>query len=132
MVDKKLYYTDPLAAAYMAREFGVRFFDGTKDDELKAIRYDNCIKWAYSSGIFPDGERVDSFSFYKGERFYIHPDSLSIFEPKVEDLMTEGKTIVEHVYKTIDKQVMSRGHLFYSPYKIIQRNNKPFFMPEEE
>lgn len=115
----KLYYTDPLAAAYMAREFGVKLqaHYNVTQNLGDALTYD---------------EIVLMLDF---ERFYIHPDSYHIFEPRAGDVMiTEipGTSSVEVVSSDIrarefiDHLVEKRGA------KIIQRQGKPFFWPERE
>ena len=122
----KLYYTDPLAAAYMAREFAVM------------------LRTPCAQNIAPSGMLEHWHELLKVnpklnlDRIYIHPDSLSIFEPKLHDLveweglvfgfvigLNEGEVGVQHgesdVY-TLDKDECT----------IIQRDDKPFFYPDSE
>lgn len=112
-MSKKLFYTDPLASAYMAREFGVEY--RAKPSGL-AVTCDVSLDdgMGKSINIKPNGDV-----------YYIHPDSYHIFEPRVGDYVSFRK----------DKEVYLVDE--YSswdvpPDKIIQRNNKPFFMPEGE
>ena len=145
---RKLYYTDALAAAYMASEFGVIF---TK--EIKAglwqssLHHDSAID--YDIKITPRrGRKIDKrLSPYKPP-FYIHPDSYHIFEPQVGDLVKINYGICNDEYdKSANDhyQVISlvrnkefqlartpRYFSFNKMRRIIQRNNKPFFWPEEE
>ena len=110
MIMEKLYYTDPLASAYMAREFGVELIneDGHKYYVRNIITMHNLGK------------------------LYIHPDSYHIFEPQVGDVFSTTRadaTSVEFVMSDI--RATEFKHLIITQgAKIIQRNNKPFFWPE--
>ena len=112
MTEEKLYYTDPLAAAYMAREFGVNIIDADGD----SCNHES-IDWAM-------------FIAMDFDQLYIHPDSYHIFEPQVGDLVTH-----EYYCPECSESLTTWGEAFSQQldsgeYKIIQRNNKPFFWPE--
>lgn len=125
----RMYYTDPLKAAWMAREFGVKYHDTlispvelTVPDLMDEIR-DNLV----------DGTAFDNL--------YIHPDSYSVFEPQEGDVVTVSNlvaTIGSISDKTTiwGKMVSGKGvrASFYDSAidNTIQRNNKAFFMPEVE
>ncbi len=121
---KKLYYTDPLAAAYMAREFGVKYENCTFDTKITSFR-------EISKGLIK-GREIDWF-----DRYYIHPDSYHIFEPQGIDLI-EVITPENYPHHALQVHLMyyrGRGYRAIQDnesVKIIQRNNKPFFWPEEE
>lgn len=126
----KLYYTDALKAAWMSREFGVLTYcindDGNEtDDDFYAY-----LEAAQEESAFP---------------FYVHPDSLSIFEPMEGDVVSywyesepdyhcsTAKRTREHIKR------LTKAKMFYvkhqsgiSRMRIIQRNGKAFFMPEVE
>ena len=126
----KLYYDDALAAAYMAREFGIK--SQYYDQEAQEFK-DERIRTIYES--IP----------YNNQKFYIHPDSYSVFEPMVGDLISWTIGHTKYDKEVIVKSVESNGRhdldffasLFEKPeykylgVKIIQRNNKPFFTPLE-
>ena len=123
----KLYYTDPLAAAYMAGEFGIELgLDGVTD--LVTGRFID-----YTLEIIDScGKRRD------GVRFTIHPDSYHIFEPKVGDLVTAKNDFVQYV-AFIEKDGLAKCNVHPATYlknfqfvSIIQRDGEPFFTPEEE
>lgn len=118
---KRYYYTDPLKAAWMAREFGVD----------------------YECGIWRN------FDDWPKGNIYISNDSLPIFEPKVGDMDKSGrilkKVCLEEIYDNWTSDYdQSLGVVYYrddegddrdmplSVVKIIQRDNKPFFIPEVE
>lgn len=108
----KLYYKDPVDAAYMAREFGVKLNNRGR-------------------GAYPIiSLNVESGNTGAGtkEKYYIHPDSYGIFEPQSGDvwqyILLSGYCIL-----TGDESIKWAR---YIGGKIIQRNGKPFFVPEVE
>jgi hypothetical protein len=68
----RCFYTDPLAAAWMAKHFGMRLLYPNDNDVLKGELYYGLLKDA-------EGE-PDVFS-----RLYVHSDSLRLLEPQVGD-----------------------------------------------
>ena len=117
----KLYYTDPLASAYMAREFGVEFLkDGLCDEETQCYWKIHVNTKFYNNAVqlmLLDKHKI---------RFIIHPDSLHIFEPMNGDLVV-NYTVDENLYYEWDSR-----SIFEDGEEIIQRNGKAFFMPESE
>lgn len=120
----KLYYTDPLKAAYMAREFGVEMCAAVKDELCGYI-------YSYNYGgdwlsIILDSKGIRDSAWAKPENFHVLPEFHHIFEPQQGDIDSFGAEY-------------SRGVWFYGDYeqvydyaKIIMRNGKHFFMPEVE
>ena len=113
----KLYYTDALASAYMARELGVRMY---------FERIDNEWGWqdAWAMSCIEQQDRLD-----------VHPDSYHIFEPKAGDIMaTVRPDSTSAEFLVTDMRAKEYEHLMTQEYaaKIIHRNNKPFFNPEKE
>lgn len=110
----KMYYTDPLKAAWMAREFGVKLQDvhGKTISELDSI------------------QRYCNYGF----TLYIHPDSYSIFEPVEGDKDEDGWIFDWDTDDNGRVAWWSRGTEYVLPtYKqIARRNNTAFFMPEVE
>lgn len=136
---KKLYYTDPLAAAYMAREFGVVYktviysdgvIDGHGDNSANGV----CIDAVFTS----EGE---TFAHDMVVKANIHPDSYSIFEPQKGDcfswfgwrLRIWDKYRNTRTHSTI-KRANHLLNVKANPgnFKIIERNKKLFFWPESE
>lgn len=109
---KKLYYADPLAAAYMANEFGVKYQSEIKMDWLSAQSYT-------SRGNF---SRIN-------KEYYIHPDSLDIFQPKEGDRNIDGLIYTNGQW--IGLGYASSAYI-YENRDIDKRDNKPFFTPIEE
>jgi hypothetical protein len=70
---KRIFYTDPLAAAWMAKHFGMKFADG--EGRTASVWYDT------------DGVFVSWDSIIPIERAYIHPDSRPLLDPCVGDIL---------------------------------------------
>jgi len=135
MNDKKLYYTNPLHAAIMAQEFGVKF---------KTPRGQN-MYWDGGS----DFRTEKDCGVYGGEEYIINPDSYDIFKPIVGDLVQEkhnkmcwvvdespiqlkGLVGVKPPSADYYKRADNRQGKAISNLKILIRNNKPFYSPTEQ
>ena len=114
----------------MAREFGVRFNSEVKTD--------------ISQGFTSQSGHGERFYYYsisygraeidKNTKFYIHPDSYSIFEAVQFDIGLSNKDIP---YNFDDGEWLNtcdeRPDDFENEVvELIQRNNTAFFMPKEE
>lgn len=108
----KLYYTDGLDAAIMARDFGVQF------------------KSARGQDLYFDGGAdfriLRDTGIYGGEFYYIHPDSIDIFKLQVNDLALYDNSLKVILIDEVDIEHYKGRDIF----KIIQRNGKSFFNPE--
>lgn len=109
-----LYYTDTLVAAYMARNFDVKFISKPFTKLGSCERGDVISKEDTNWDYF--------FSMY--EWFIVHLDSQHIFEPQEDDIcwwsMGEGKCLGKATPLLIQQGGCE---------EIIQRNDKHFFMP---
>ena len=126
---KRFFYTDPLATAWMAKHFGMRFWNEKHEIQVLPI--------------------VDA------ERSYctlIHPDSLHLLRPQYNDLVTNihddynrkhrpcSGLVVGFLNQGKDVFVASgerhNGKTEFceqtSAVKIIQRGGSVFFLPESE
>lgn len=109
----KYFYTDPLAAAFMAKHFGMIFWTGCEDaspddaDNIRSALEEEAITGNPSEG-----------------RFHIHSESLHLLEAKIGDLLTGPNGKVAMFYMG-DTNPSSRC-------PIIQRDGKPFHWPESE
>lgn len=111
----RLFYTDPLKAAWMAREFGVKY--RTETGERIGYNFErNGLVFTYLG--YP----------YTGEFFYISNVSLPVFEPKEGDIawwhMEGGGRCLGETTRML---IMQAGL-----HSIIERDGKAFFMPERE
>lgn len=99
----RYFYTNPLAAAWMAKHFGMRFFC----DKFEPFEYEG------TDDILQDMGEDD--------KACIHPDSLHLLEPMVGDLVFNGGR----------GYYIKQGTCLLR-HKVIQRDGKPFFWPESE
>lgn len=125
IAQRRCFYTDPLAAAWMAKRFGMRF--GFYDQRGDFREYE-----------VPITGDDDEWRSDRG-RFYIVADSLSLLEPRPGDvLMRDGvqEHITAHnlflfVHRAPDTEWLFEGFA-RNGGRIIQRDGKPFHWPEEE
>ena len=91
---KRYYYTDPLAAAWMAKHYGMMF--GIRHYEK--IIWD-CEAQGMSGDWLPikDWERIaaDAADGNAQPAYYIHPDSLHLLEPRVCDFTMLGGQVFQ-------------------------------------
>lgn len=116
----RYFYDDPLAAAWMAKHFGMRF-----------------------TGIIPPPPVTYSFKHDDVsplfQRIYIHPDSLALLEPQLHDLVDFGWIHpcgqsfheISLMHTTFDA-FCDESTCDYDSHRIIQRNGLAFMWPKEE
>lgn len=130
----RLYYDCPLKAAYMAKEFGVRLVCYPTKDQ--AAEYGTEKPWDWGSTCDVDGNPEiemlsDALKYLDDitDKIYIHPDSMDMFKPKCGDMCSAslpGDPIL-HTFPWPREDKIG-----YELHEIIKRDNKHFFMPEEE
>ena len=93
---KRYYYTDPIKAAYMTKEFGVKFLN---EDGWECF-YEDGNWWADEKigGITKTHSVTDG-------KFYIAKESESIFKQKIGDMTDQN----------FDKIVVRDNELFFTP-----------------
>lgn len=118
---KRWYYDDPLAAAWMAQHFGMEFHR-----EGYPNRYKEDFSDWYGCGL-------SEVMYGKGfGKFYVHPDSLHLLEPKELDVGNDAK---RNLMIFLDGHWRDWGNdecALNMPHKIIQRNGIPFHWPLSE
>ena len=111
----KYFYTDPLKAAWMAIEFGMKFQEGLSArfllldaaSQLRDKKYGSCF-------------------------YYIRRDNLHIINP-IKDDIGETKNGVFGIYHPFgNKGFFTDEGIKLEECEIIRRNKKAFFMPEVE
>lgn len=130
----KLYYSDPLAAAYMVREYQVKIIrEGIKSVIDKHGEFYSCKSLA--------GHIFNKYN--TKEKYYIHPDSYHIFKPKAGDLIRafsrswsgDGE-LISYVREDLGTdQFLIEDNVFVWSSKFlntIERGNKLFFQPLTE
>ena len=111
----KLYFTCPLKAAYMAKEFGVTIYGLTGKTRHP---------------LSSDWDRVINF---RCGNMYVAKKSESIFLPLDGDFGMWSKLERPMTYRQRSKwKEFNNGGYFSDTAEIIMRDNKHFFMPEVE
>jgi len=140
----RLYYTKPLEAAYMDKEFGVRFVwyasQGYADDW--GCQVGEMFDWLDAYTEYNVDMIRDVFGFLdlaSPKRIYVHPDDCRIFEPKENDqgVFINAYSKEEFCFYGV---LFPEWHSYLKGSKatrgieplIIRRDGKHFFMPEEE
>jgi hypothetical protein len=108
--EPKYYYTCPIKALYMMKEFGVRICKENQD----------VSNWNLADLLCIDFGRI-----------YVAPESEHIFEPKKGDEGRWLRPIGAHYANHNGEQWVSAG-IEPNPPEIIMRDNKQFFIPEVE
>jgi hypothetical protein len=112
----RFFYTDPLAAAWQAKHFGMETTNGF---------YFICNS---DRGVIAAGGGDAN------GKYFVHPDSLHLLDVQVGDLISinggDSANIATH-----DEFLAELKRLephFAKPLRIIQRKGLPFFWPEAE
>lgn len=126
----KYYYTCPIKALYMMKEFGVKFELGygafrnykIEDNSIHSIRefINDCLDYGQDF-----------------RKFCVSEESEHIFEPKEGDvglLDNRHSAIFQGGSWRYDEMISDSKPYFEKEHrgKIIMRDNKQFFMPKEE
>lgn len=137
----RLFYTCPIIAAMMVKHHGVMF-----DDQ---------ILFGYYAGEFRISNATHRCAIMRNYKFFIHPDSLGVFESMVGDYVRvfTGKVsqgfypdTIESVFRANDEGYPYTGngqtvyclesshpdYVYADKLEIILRNRLPFVMPESE
>lgn len=120
---KRYFYTCPLKAAFMAKYYGMRF---EPISDIASIRE---FMW-HGIGNF--------IGLWEEDRYYIHPDSLHLLEPKNCDLGTDGFDAYRYEHwdeaSVPGRWVLGRYGNASDPsaIRIVCRNGEAFHMPEVE
>lgn len=77
----RYYFTDPLVAALVARKFDLKFQSRDSQDLRMMVSVYGGYDWYYEKKVAVDG-KISSLG-YRGDFFYIHPDSLPILLEKL-------------------------------------------------
>jgi len=137
---KRLYFTDPIKALYMMKEFGVKLecrnsdeemseYDLNEDERFYPFEHCDANDLDYPIMITDINSYCQNF-----RNIYVKKESESIFEPKKKDegrkVMLGGYFYVQ--YKDNEWSAYGTFGLSTKNVKIIMRDGKHFFMPEVE
>jgi len=146
----RYFYTDPLAAAWMARHFGMKLvcLHHNKDDGVEAEQAGTPYPFAHA---ILSAEMWEDAIHATCRRIYVHAESLRLLEPQVGDMishLTSGGERASYTIVPQDSPLKEKcPHSFGPPsradwdlkhasgvweHKIIQRNGVAFHHPESE
>jgi len=113
---RRFFYTDPLAAAWMAKHFkmDIRIDDPDGKVFLETTLIHGLREWR------------DAISASTGYKFYIHPDSLHLLDPRRDDLVTADWYEGTMLWEVDEVGDIDAG------WVVLRRSNKPFHWPECE
>jgi hypothetical protein len=129
------YYTDPLKAAWMMREHGLKFL--VRNPDMKVVfptnpEFIDIQDWTWLFWV--EGQDTPEIDY---SPMFIHPESLPLLEPMEGDMVHHPSGRIGYVQDVDGEDVsidVNGGDWgcksIYAP--IIQRNGKAFFMPESE
>jgi hypothetical protein len=112
---QRYFYTDPLAAAWMAKHFGMKF----------GLNHYGKMVWepvhfSHKPGSEPFTDVDDILEV--ASPLYIHPDSLHLLTPQIGDLCMGDKIAATVAVLTDHNKSLM----------VIRRNGVPFHWPEVE
>lgn len=124
------FYTDPLAAAWMAKHFGMELTrthchraDGAFGESMRPVPL-----WILARDV----ENQVS----EAVRYYLHPDSLPLLEPRAGDLVlacTDSPAVLTFV-ETLSYVVFGDrppgGDRVVAVREVVRRDGKPFHWPQ--
>ena len=133
----KWFYSDPLEAAYMGKQYGMEFeFRAEVAAELvhpwekpghKVVfcSPDNLYPYASFSILTDHGKAISGLRFQDlRNQFFVHPDSLHLLDVQVGDMVLDSDGI-NGIAVLLELQLeQCRGAV------IIQRDGRPFFYPQ--
>lgn len=121
MTGKRYFYTDPLAAAWMAKHFGMRFVSWHSGKE-----YDVSV---IESNV---GSPIESIR--ESQRYVVAEDSLQLLEPRLGDVVEYQQSV--HRFSVVDARWFDKGfcmdQMRFADGKIIRRDGNSFMWPEVE
>lgn len=135
----RYFYTDPLAAAWQSKHFGVNLY---QEAHVPMVNYKNGEK-SISLHQFPLQTWETINIKEDGIRLYISPDSLRLLEPRQGDIVEHDGIEYGIVLDVIDGEAGIQysenengetlcGTANIEDLIIIQRQGKPFFWPGVE
>lgn len=129
----RYYYTCPIKALYMMKEFGVEFEieneDFEDEDDGFTEPYFDFRLWEIES---PETINTLLDILEGGGRIYVQYESRHIFEPKTNDIFSYKMFGMVTTYILPENQDGKEWAKEVSEIKIIMRDDKEFFMPEVE
>jgi hypothetical protein len=146
----RYYYTDPIKAIYMMKEFGVKFYADTETGLI------NFADFEVDEGAISIQEFLEITKLYP-KKILVAKESEHIFEPKEGDMDQYGRFFIKvktttetfidlsvsdtkikydmrwsSIFEKADQDGQRISESLKTNPKIIMRDNKHFFTPENE
>lgn len=123
---KRYYYDDKLAVEWMVEHFQMKFASGRREVLYWEDRNAFCYKKNHWGGVYKKNRNT-----YEG-KFYLHPDSLNILEPREMDIIIDcdGCPWLVDDYGFHNNCAIDEAKEWME--KIIQRNSVLFHWPKEK
>lgn len=123
------FYTDPLAAAWMARHFGMRFLDLASGQHLRVFKE---VQF-----FIQDEQNPRRYVRLRPGRIYVHPVSLSLLEPRIDDVVEmrrNGRLFAVRIVRGTGSFTCKTAirHIRLLSDTIIHRDGKAFHWPDRE
>jgi hypothetical protein len=116
-----LYYTDPLKAAIMMRDHGVKLID----ENNLPVRVDIGHT---SEELIVFKDNIHGYkSWQKVDKGYVAPESLPLFQLQTFDELSDGKGHFYYVEEG-EEYINQAKKLLDSGFEIFKRNGKQFYM----
>jgi len=128
MTTKRYYYTDPLAAAWMAKHHDMGF-------EVAINTVNSMLEIMPASMAFAHPAYLPNpyFLFQDVKKIYIHSDSLHFLDGQDADRGIDARGLLVFMeYGNFEYVDSTQSHSPAEPVKIILRNGKAFMWPEVE
>ncbi len=126
MTEKRHFYTDPLAAAWMAKHCDMQLYLGIYPDDFDSYGSRN---WQHcQDDWFYRQVRLGQVA----PRFYIHPDSLPLLEPRPRDLIRFVNADADSLVYRLVKEGEDTSYSCEDWFRIVDREKKSFMWPETE
>ena len=135
MTAPRMFYTDPLKAAIMARDFGVKFHVDNSEKPVPIWVFGRWLenRWDKIAVVAADSEHI--FQPQVGDIVVFSADDGSLCVDAVEQVYFDGDESYPYTGDSGTVIQLCASHpdwLHARKARIIQRNGKAFFMPEKE
>lgn len=125
----RFFYSEPLAAAWMAKHFGMRFHDGSGhrgEDEINPVFRGNEIYWHFTQ-LNGFDQHLKAICY----KPYVHPDSIKLVTwAQQNDVLAH--VITDERGPRPELYLARKAFELEANEKIIERGGIVFMMPEKE
>ncbi len=127
----RYYYTELSEIICMAKDFGFKFISYHAD----IFEGDQWFDWKRCEEGHPYHNIIGYYdNLNHNKKIYIHPDSIELLKPQIGDLVTNIGVMAWWINRIENDKLFFAGNEYGNAkeMKILKRNGKAFFTPEEE